>query len=193
LLPTLTPTDFVAVLNQTLETAYPHVVIEGELSNFRISKNRWVYFDLKDDHASVKFFGTVYSLPGPLEEGMLLKVSGSPRLHPLFGFSVNFQTIELSGEGTIKKAFELLLKKLTLEGLFDDSRKRRLPYPPQTIGLITSRESAAYADFTKIINARWPLSAVAAVPTTCSHSVPRRLHGRWRPAAYRRWSPSAMR
>jgi exodeoxyribonuclease VII large subunit len=86
---------------------------------------------------------------------MLLKVSGSPRLHPLFGFSVNFQTIELSGEGTIKKAFELLLKKLTLEGLFDDSRKRRLPYPPQTIGLITSRESAAYADFTKIINARW--------------------------------------
>lgn len=47
--------DFVAVLNQTLEYAYPTVTIVGELSNFRISKNKWVYFDLKDEYSSVKF------------------------------------------------------------------------------------------------------------------------------------------
>ena len=63
--------DFVGTLNQTLEFAYPNVVIVGELVNLRISKNRWVYFDLKDDSASVKFFGTVYMLPGPLEDGRL--------------------------------------------------------------------------------------------------------------------------
>jgi exonuclease VII large subunit len=40
--------DFVAVLNQTLELAYPFVTIEGELSGFRVARNRWVYFDLKD-------------------------------------------------------------------------------------------------------------------------------------------------
>lgn len=151
----LTPSDFVAVLNQTLEFAYPSVTIEGELSNFRVSKNRWVYFDIKDDQASVKFFGTVYNLPGPLEEGMMLRVTGTPRLHPLYGFSITVQSIALSGEGTIKKAFDLLLKKLTIEGLFEPSRKRDVPYPPSRIGLITSGESAAYADFVKIISVRW--------------------------------------
>jgi exodeoxyribonuclease VII large subunit len=147
--------EFVALLNQSLEYAYPSVVITGELSNLRVSKNRWIYFDLKDETATVKFFGTVYQLPGPLEEGMLLKVRGQPRLHPLYGFSVNVMNIRPAGEGTIKRAAELLQAKLAAEGLFDDLRKRALPYPPERIGLITSKQSAAYADFVKILNARW--------------------------------------
>jgi len=147
--------EFVALLNQTLEYAYPNVTITGELANLRISKNRWVYFDLKDELATVKFFGTVYQLPGPLENGMLLKVRGQPRLHQLYGFSVNVISIRPAGEGTIKRAAELLRAKLTAEGLFDESRKRGLPYPPRRIGLVTSRQSAAYADFIKILDARW--------------------------------------
>lgn len=147
--------DFVAVLNQTLEFAYPSVVIAGELANLRVSKNRWVYFDLKDETSSVKFFGTVYNLPGPLEDGMLLQVRGAPRLHQLYGFSVNVQTIQPVGEGSIKKAAQLLEAKLAKEGLFDPARKRSLPYPPRRIGLIASSESAAYRDFMKILNARW--------------------------------------
>jgi exodeoxyribonuclease VII large subunit len=151
----LSVSDFVGLLNQTLEYAYPAISIVGELSNFRISKNRWVYFDLKDDFATVKFFGTVYQLPGPLEDGLMLQVRGTPRLHNQFGFSVNVQNIQPVGEGSLKKAAALLEAKLTAEGLFDESRKRPLPYPPKTIGLITSGESAAYHDFIKIINARW--------------------------------------
>jgi len=147
--------QFVAVLNQTLEFAYPDVVIIGELANLRVSKNRWIYFDLKDESASVKFFGTVYQLPGPLENGMLLKVRGQPRLHNLYGFSVNVQSIQPAGEGSIRKAAELLQAKLTAEGLFDQARKRQLPYPPARIGLVTSKQSAAYADFIKILSARW--------------------------------------
>lgn len=147
--------DFVALLNQTLEYAYPNVIITGELANLRISKNRWVYFDLKDELASVKFFGTVYQLPGPLEDGMLLRVRGQPRLHNLYGFSVNVMSIQPVGEGSIKRAAQLLQAKLVAEGLFDDARKRSLPYPPTRIGLITSKQSAAYADFVKILNARW--------------------------------------
>ncbi len=149
------PSEFVALVNQTFEFAYPHVVIEGEISNFRISKNRWVYFDLKDEQASVKCFGTIYQLPGPLEEGMLLKVAGNPKLHPQFGFSLTVQSIMPSGEGTIKKAAALLEFKLKKEGLFDTSRKRSLPYPPEKIGLIASGESAAYSDFLKILSDRW--------------------------------------
>lgn len=147
--------DFVAVFNQTLEYAYPSVSIVGELSNFRISKNRWVYFDLKDESSSVKFFGTVHQLTGPLEDGLMLQVRGTPRLHQLYGFSVNIQFLSPVGVGSIKKAASLLEAKLTKEGLFDDSRKRPVPYPPNRVGLITSGESAAYHDFRKIMDQRW--------------------------------------
>jgi len=148
-------TDFVAVFNQTIGAVYPFVVIEGELSSFRVSKGRWVYFDLKDETSNVKFFGTVYQLPGPLEDGMKLRVSGTPQLHPNYGFSITIQAIALAGEGTIKKASHILEAKLAKEGLFDIERKRQLPYPPERIGLIASGESAAYSDFLKILNARW--------------------------------------
>jgi exodeoxyribonuclease VII large subunit len=147
--------EFVELLNQTLEFAYPDLVIVGELANFRVSKNRWIYFDLKDERASVKFFGTIYNLPGPLEDGMLLKVRGQPRLHNLYGFSITVMTIQPSGEGSIRRAANLLQAKLASEGLFDEARKRSIPYPPQRIGLITSKQSAAYADFVKILQARW--------------------------------------
>ncbi len=147
--------DFVAVFNQTLELAYPSVNIVGELANFRISKNRWVYFDLKDELASVKCFGTVYQLPGPLEDGMLLQVTGQPRLHAQYGFSITISNLRPVGEGSLKRAAELLEAKLRAEGLFELNRKRTLPYPPKTIGLITSGQSAAYADFIKIVNERW--------------------------------------
>lgn len=147
--------DFVAVLNQTLDYAYPDVIIQGEISNYRVSKNRWVYFDLKDEYSSVKCFGTVYMLPGPLEDGLMVQVTGSPRLHQQFGFSVNLRTVQPVGEGSLKKAAALLEKKLAAEGLFDESRKRGLPYPPKRIGLITSSESAAYHDFMKILGSRW--------------------------------------
>lgn len=151
----LSVSDFVAVFNQTIEYAYPSVTVVGELANFRVSKNRWVYFDLKDENASVKFFGTIYQLPGPLEDGLMVQVTGNPRLHPLYGFSINVQNMQPVGEGSIKRAMALLQAKLTAEGLFDESRKRPLPYPPGRIGLVASGESAAYHDFVKILNERW--------------------------------------
>jgi exodeoxyribonuclease VII large subunit len=86
---------------------------------------------------------------------MILKVRGTPKLHNLYGFSVNVMTIQPAGEGTIKRAAQLLQAKLQAEGLFDPARKRALPYPPSRIGLIASKQSAAYADFIKILEARW--------------------------------------
>lgn len=155
--------ELVALINQTFDYAYPSVTVTGELANLRVSKGKWLYFDLKDEFASVKFFGTVYMLPGPLEDGMLLKVTATPRLHNLYGFSMNVQSIQPAGEGSIKKAAELLQAQLTKEGLFDPARKRPLPYPPARIGLITSKQSAAYADFMKILNARWGGVAVEVI------------------------------
>jgi len=161
--PAFTVTEFVSVVNQTLEYAYANVVVTGEIANFRVSKNRWVYFDLKDDASSVRFFGTVYQMPGPLEDGMTVAVRGVPKLHAQYGFSVTVQAIKPTGEGSIKKAAALLEKKLRAEGLFEESRKRPLPYPPKHIGLITSGESAAFRDFVKILNARWGGVAVTLI------------------------------
>lgn len=154
-LPALSVSDFVALANQAFEHVFPSVIITGELANFRVSKNKWLYFDLKDETASVRFFGTVYMLPGPLEDGMMVEVRGMPRLHPNFGFSITVQSMRPVGEGAIRKAAQLLEAKLTAEGLFATERKRLLPYPPARIGLVTSGESAAYADFIKILAARW--------------------------------------
>lgn len=186
---TLEVSDFVALVNQTLAYAYPAVTIRGEVANFKISKNRWVYFDLKDEGASVRFFGTVYQLSGPLEDGMVLVVRGAPRLHPRYGFSVTVLSMRPEGEGSIRRAADLLAAKLEAEGLFAPARKRPLPYPPVRIGLITSTESAAYADFLKVLQARWggleiscvdvqvqgeaaPAQIVAAIETFNSLAMP---------------------
>ncbi len=144
-----------AVLNQTLEYAFPFIVVVGELDSFKVSKGKWVYADIKDDYAKLKLFGTVFSLPGPLEDGMMVEVVARPQIHPQYGFSLSVQSIRATGEGSLKKASLLLASKLQAEGLFDVDRKRIVPKPPTKVGLITSSESAAYADFIKIMNARW--------------------------------------
>ena len=151
----LSVSQFVDLFNQTMDIAYRSVVITGELANLRVSKNRWVYFDLKDNLSVVKCFGTVYQLPGPLEDGIMLKVRAQPRLHHTYGFSLNVLSLQPTGEGSIKKAANLLQAKLAQEGLFAADRKRLLPYPPERIGLITSAQAAAYSDFIKILGSRW--------------------------------------
>lgn len=147
----------IAVLNQTLEYAYPTLTVVGEVSEFRVSKGKWVYLDLKDDASKLRCFGTVFQLNVPIEDGMQVAVVAQPRLHNLYGFSLNILSMKPVGEGSIKKAQDLLHAKLEKEGLFDESRKRIIPYPPERIALVTSAQSAAYTDFVKIIGARWPL------------------------------------
>ncbi len=142
------------------------MVIEGEVSGFRVSQNKWVRFKLKDEQSAVEFFGSVYQLKVPLEDGMVVAVQGRPRLSDKYGFSVSFQAIQPVGEGSIKRGFELLLAKLTEEGLFDEARKRPLPELPTHIGVISSTQAAGYADFIKILNDRW-----GGMTVTVAHTV----------------------
>lgn len=151
----LSVSDFVALTNQTLEYAYPTVYLVGEISEYRISQGKWVSFKLKDDSAVVNCFMGVYQLRMPLEDGMKVVVTGQPRLNPKGYFNINVRAVKPVGEGSIKKGFELLKAKLEAEGLFSPERKRPLPSVPRYVGVITSTESAAYADFTRIINDRW--------------------------------------
>jgi exodeoxyribonuclease VII large subunit len=156
----LSPTDFIAITNQVLDTSFGFVYIKGEISEFRISKNKWVYFDIKDDYSKIKCFASVFALPGPLQDGIVVQVGGSPKMHPQFGFSFTVQNIQVVGEGSIHQAYLLLKNKLQAEGLFEPAKKRFLSPVPIKIALVASVESAGYADFIKIAQARWPFALI---------------------------------
>lgn len=152
----LSVSDFVALVNQTLEYAYPTVTVVGEVTEFRVSQGKWVSFKLKDDSSVIDCFMGIYQLRIPLEDGMEVAVVAAPRLNGKWGkFSLSVRVVKPVGEGSIKKGFELLKAKLEAEGLFAPERKRVLPRVPARVAVITSTESAAYADFCKIINERW--------------------------------------
>lgn len=152
---TLQVSDAIALINQTLEYAYPTLVVEGEVSSFKVNKNQYVFFDIKDAGGSLGCFMTVYQLRIPLEDGMRVQIVAQPKLTPWGKFSLTVRDVRPVGEGSLKRAFELLKKKLDTEGLFAPERKRPLPLIPQRIGVISSTEAAGYADFIKILNDRW--------------------------------------
>ena len=149
------PTEFIAVTNQTLEYAYASVLIEGEVASFNVNQGKWVFFDIKDEESSVSCFMTLYQLRMPLEDGMKVIVRGVPKVTKWGKFSFTVQAVRPVGEGSLKKAYEALKKKLAGEGLFAAERKREIPKDLTRIGVISSTAAAGYADFIKIINARW--------------------------------------
>ncbi|TSC62924.1 MAG: putative Exodeoxyribonuclease 7 large subunit, partial [Parcubacteria group bacterium Gr01-1014_106] len=92
----------------------------------------------------------------PLEDGMKVRVWGVPRVYPRYGkFSLVVEKLEPVGAGALRRAFELLKKKLEAEGVFDTTRKRALPRFPERVVLLTSPDAAAYQDFLKVLAARW--------------------------------------
>ena len=154
-LPRLSVSDFIAVTNQTLEYSYPQVEVVGEVASFKVNQGKFVFFDLKDDMGSLGCFMTVWQLRTPIEDGMKVIVTATPKLTQWGKFSLTVQAIQLVGEGNLKKSFEMLRAKLAGEGLFDQARKRPLPRIPTRVGIITSTQAAGYGDFIKILDERW--------------------------------------
>lgn len=146
---------FLDILNETMGFAFPAVTVEGEISSFKVNQNKWVFFDLKDDEATLPCFMVKAQLKVALEDGMKVRVTGVPKVTNWGKFSLTVKDVALAGEGELRRAFELLKAKLQQEGLFEPSRKRPLPKFPRRIGLVTSGQSAAYADFIKILGQRW--------------------------------------
>ena len=152
---TLTPAEFISVVNQSLEYAYASVCVTGEVAGFKVNQGKWVFFDIKDEEASVPCFMTLWQLRQPLEDGMKVVVRGVPKVTKWGKFSFTVTQVQPVGEGSLKKAYELLKKKLEREGLFDQAKKRQIPKDLMRLGVISSTQAAGYADFIKIINARW--------------------------------------
>jgi len=126
--------------------------IKGEVSSLEI-RDSYLFFSLKDKHEdgvlSCFMWKTNYKICGlALETGMEVIIEGYPEIYTPSG-RFNFQTltIEHVGEGTLKKAYDLLKRKLEGEGLFAEERKKPIPKFPQKIGLITSESGAVIHDF----------------------------------------------
>lgn len=153
--PLCSVSDFLAVVNQSLEIAFPSIDIEGEVASFKVNQHKWVFFDLKDDSCSVSCFMPVHHLRTPIEDGMKVIVSAAPKVTNWGKFSITVQQYRPSGEGSLRRSFHLLKLKLEQEGLFRPERKRLLPNLPSHIGVISSTQAAGYSDFLKIIGERW--------------------------------------
>jgi exodeoxyribonuclease VII large subunit len=152
--------QYLGLVNDTMMQYIPtdEIFVEGEVSDYRVSQNKWVHFDLKDEEeeAILKCFMTVWQLDTTVEDGMRVRVKGYPKIYERFGsFSLNVKKVKPVGEGALRKAYEKLKKKLKKEGLFDEGRKRSIPRFPKRVGLLTSRDAAAYGDFMRILNNRW--------------------------------------
>lgn len=151
----LTVSQFIEVCNQSLDYAFADVVIEGEVASFKINQGKWVFFDLKEGDSSVNCFMVISQLKTALVDGMKVRVKATPKLTRWGKFSITVKQVMPVGEGSIKKSFELLKKKLTAEGLFDPAKKRPIPQGLSKIGVISSTNAAGYIDFLKIIDNRW--------------------------------------
>jgi exodeoxyribonuclease VII large subunit len=137
------------------------VWLRGEVSEFKQSE-AWVYnyLTLKDEFAQIR--GVVSSrvlsaLDFELTDGQEIIVFGKLSLYERRGdYQIKISKIEAVGKGSLQEQLEKLKVKLQAEGLFSEAIKKPLSRFPEKIGVITSRDGAAWKDFRKIIKQRWP-------------------------------------
>lgn len=147
--------EFIAHCNFQLEREFADVVVEGEVASFKVNQGKWIFFDLKEGESSLSCFLPLPLLRVALADGMKIRVKATPKLTRWGKFSLTVRNIIPVGEGSIKKSFELLKRKLAAEGLFDPAKKRPLPSDLRSVGIISSTAAAGYRDFLKIIADRW--------------------------------------
>ena len=155
------------VINQDENLKY--IFVEGEISNFKSGANGHLYFSLKDKDCliSVCMFATYASKLAMLpKNGDEVTVLASVDVYPARGtYQLIAYELEQKGQGSILVELEKLKKQLLLEGLFDESRKRRINIYPSKIGVITAPNGAAIHDIVTNIRRRYPLCEIYFFPS----------------------------
>ena len=144
------------------------VYLTGQVSNFR-KRPTHQYFSIKDDHAVIQatiWSGVYQKLGFDLEEGMKINVIGRVQIYePSGSYSIIIEKAEPDGIGALAIQFEQLKKKLSEEGLFQESFKQVLPQFPKRIGVVTSRSGAVIQDIITTVSRRFPGVAILLYPT----------------------------
>lgn len=147
----LSISEYLDLINDRLKSLYAKVI--GEVGRVDIYPSGHVYFSLRDKKdgslINCAIWSSRYRIYGiKLEEGMKIISYGCPSVYKPSGkFSFIAETIELAGEGELKKKYEELKLKIEREGLFEKSRKRTIPTYIHKIGIVTSKQGAVISDF----------------------------------------------
>lgn len=145
-----------------------HILIKGEISNFKHHSSGHLYFTLKDETSrinAVMFASRASKVAFVVENGMKVLVEGSVSVYDVAGtYQIYVDTLEQDGIGNLFLQFEKLKKDLSKEGLFDELHKKRIPKFPSKIAVLSAHPSAALMDIIRTIRLRFPVVRVVVFP-----------------------------
>ena len=153
-----TVSELTQVIRLDLESSFPRVWVEGEISNFKLHSSGHRYFTLKDKDASLQ--SVIWRSDGArlkfdLRDGQQVVCRGKISVYVARGqYQMVVDAVEPKGKGALQLAFEQLKEKLRAEGLFDPARKRKLPLRPKAVGVVTSAKGAALHDILRTLERR---------------------------------------
>lgn len=158
--PELTVSELAYSLKKTLEDTYARVRVRGELSKVKVHTSGHLYSDLKDADSVLNIIcwkGSLAKLAIRPEEGLDVICTGRITSYPArSNYQMVVEHMELAGAGALLKMLEDRKKRLAAEGLFDPSRKQKLPYLPEVIGVVTSPTGAVIRDILHRLGDRFP-------------------------------------
>jgi exodeoxyribonuclease VII large subunit len=160
-LPEYTVTELSLALKRTVETGFSRVRVRGEISGLKKHTSGHVYFALKDQDSvldGVCWRGSFQGLAISPQEGMEIIATGRLTTYPgRSKYQIVVDAMELAGEGALLKLLEERKRKLAAEGLFDEARKKPLPFLPERIGIVTSPTGAVIRDILHRLSDRFPV------------------------------------
>ena len=157
-----------ALVRERLEKDLSDLWVEGEVSNLRTPSSGHIYFTLKDATSQIRavlFRAGALRLRFALKEGLQLVVRGRLTVYePRGEYQIVLEYLEPKGLGALQLALEQLKEKLAREGLFEQARKRPLPFLPRRVGVVTSLTGAALHDILAVLRRRCPIMGVVVAP-----------------------------
>lgn len=157
--PVLTVSQLTNAIKMSLETTFPAIGLQGEISNFTKHSSGHLYFNLKDANAviaAVMFRGAASSLKMMPKNGDQVVVNGAVNVYPQGGrYQIVVSEMKMVGLGELLVKLEELKIKLHKMGWFKSERKKALPKFPKTIGVVTSPTGAAIQDILNILTRRF--------------------------------------
>ena len=136
-----------------------YVAIKGEITNFKAHSSGHLYFTLKDEQSTIKcvmFKSAAQNLNIKLQDGASVIVMGTISVYEIGGsYQVYVKSIVLDGIGELFAKYEELKKKLETQGLFAKEHKKKLPFLPNRVGVITSPTGAVIRDIINVSTRRF--------------------------------------
>ena len=137
-----------------------NVYVKGEISNFKHHYTGHMYFTLKDEKSLIKcvmFKSSTATLNFVPKDGMKVLVFGTVSVFERDGvYQIYCKAMQEDGFGDLYKAYEELKRKLELEGLFDEKHKKKIPFMPKIVGVLTSNTGAVIRDIINVSTRRNP-------------------------------------